>query len=1253
MVNKKYFGLYVYFFILLSEFNYVVLADDHGDLSPKHIQTTEDFFSRNIKSNGKYCPIKIQRFIEVLTKDRNNLQKDIFETTLIEKIELELDDYSKAQKKAKNKSEILNEMIIGYDEYLLPKMKRLHHLVVNKVHEEEWNTLTHDFARGYIPYFISKAHRSPWPTDADGSFLVKKLFIPYKFKEFDRNKSEATNLMVETYNQEELSKCIGKELRHGYYLNPNDIKALQDCRYDLSKLNPGVSSLWHPLNESEKENIHQINLKEYPTQNQEVFFKKVSFKGLGSPKIKVFFDHEGEKKVIKLKTGNEVHTDKATSKIMELTGLNQDQMQYRKDIKVNLGKTSYASFVSQFANKYGIETISRYISAHGGSPGAEWVVFKDILLESRPKSELRVSSFDITSWDLLNRREFRSLLVLWGWLGINDIKPANLKSVFRKTKNGLVPLLRLHDTGLSMGSPFALQKPKHVLGFRNYYRVNAFPTSFIKQKNRDKSTIKIVWNDFTNRKSMFSQSSWSDLKWMARKIADIDQKDIFQALTDSGMPNEVADIFHKKLLIRRNEIVNVFSLGGEYESIPVPDLETYNPEGGTIVNGKVVKIAFNGKNQLVHLQNKWSTLIPSLISFNIPVSEWDTKNSNGTVSTELKGLNGITSAFSLNKIKTPTAITTLALGIGIKATLSRKVLPNNHLMNEGGKLRLFKIVDSVSFNIGVDSPLLREFLKKIPILKADFYLKFLENKIEHIHYQDDLKKSYFSEFNLHRIFGSWQEYVANYLEPLETINFRKSLGISTAGGIGVYSIKPAINNEISSFFRIENISSTYLTRDEYGQIHFFQDKTKHAYSGLTLDFSKLDFFSIVLPFFSCQNGSGIFDYSMSDYILPSDSWSRDDTKQKWGGQFADKEVKLLKSFGESRKKLLNEGVFKKNFSLRSNGKKKINNWGAFFLINNNKIKSEATTQVELENLGKRYFYRYNFSSETSFGIKEVSFFKKYDTLVNNRKRTDTTVELDRDRPNNFVLIVRIQDYFRTKNKSNLSNFIGDLNWRFSKNKNVNFFRDFRLPPVEDTDDYKKVYAITRIFVAGKTLIPILLDLKKEQIKNLLKEHFFCENREISHPKISKSYYLYLEYKILKNIRKIKRLLKNDSKNNFKKIAKYCEKISRNLHIEIFGISFFKNIMADQGLYVMGEIYGVLKSFSSLQDLQQIQKRRFAGKSWGQYKVVPPIQKFLRKHRIVVPSAHIEKIMSDSETLGFLETGVAPNWEFSLNHNDPF
>ena len=88
------------------------------------------------------------------------------------------------------------------------------------------------------------------------------------------------------------------------------------------------------LNADKIANIHNINMKWFPTENEKIIFKDFVYRGQGSPKFKINFVRNGKVYKAKLKLGEEVHTDKAVSKLGELVGLNQDQMLHRKHVKL-------------------------------------------------------------------------------------------------------------------------------------------------------------------------------------------------------------------------------------------------------------------------------------------------------------------------------------------------------------------------------------------------------------------------------------------------------------------------------------------------------------------------------------------------------------------------------------------------------------------------------------------------------------------------------------------------------------------------------------------------------------------------------------------------------------------------------------------------------------------------------------------------------------------------------------------------------
>ena len=316
-------------------------------------------------------------------------------------------------------------------------------------------------------------------------------------------------------------------------------------------------------------------------------------------------------------------------------------MQYGDEIKIHLGKTKFESFRSEFINKYGLQRLVRFITGHGtDSNGEDWILLNDVALEARPINELRVGPFDVSSWDLSNRREYRSLLLLWGWVGLNNTKPANFKFLYRKFGNTLFPYLRMHDLGNTFGSTTDLKKPKNFLSFMEFQKVNVFPNHFLTM-HRDKNELSLHWNDLVLLGRYFENTTWADLKWMARKIAVLKKEDIQRTFEESGMPKPVVDLYTIKMVQRRNEIVEAFDLQDEYALYQTPELATYSPKldhyPDAIKKGKLVRTFFAKKNNVYQAQEKWGTFLPRLLSFNLPISQWTDKKSGQTFSTSLQG----------------------------------------------------------------------------------------------------------------------------------------------------------------------------------------------------------------------------------------------------------------------------------------------------------------------------------------------------------------------------------------------------------------------------------------------------------------------------------------------------------------------------------------------------------------------------------------------------------------------------------------
>ena len=191
--------------------------------------------------------------------------------------------------------------------------------------------------------------------------------------------TESFNLQVDSKNLLQINSCLNKKLRSGDYLSQEEIKDYKNVML-ISLYNPGVSALWHPVSAEKLKQIRSDKSNLFPTEQDTLNYERIIYRGHQSAKIKVSYLKNGKKIDIKLKLGQEVHSDIATSKLLELIGFNQDNA-HKKKVEINLGKTSYHEFKSDFVNKYGLERFIRYVKSYEKREGNERETFEDVLLK--------------------------------------------------------------------------------------------------------------------------------------------------------------------------------------------------------------------------------------------------------------------------------------------------------------------------------------------------------------------------------------------------------------------------------------------------------------------------------------------------------------------------------------------------------------------------------------------------------------------------------------------------------------------------------------------------------------------------------------------------------------------------------------------------------------------------------------------------------------------------------------------------------
>ena len=219
----------------------------------------------------------------------------------------------KSYDKAKEKEYPLIEHI---DQYLLPLLEKIKVELNAKARQSVCEGLLHDFIRGYISYYTPNAKRTVFPFDVDVRNSVKKMFSSFSFSK-NSSKPQAINLVVEENFVTDIKNCLQKDVTAGEYLSSIEVQELKECGIDISRLNPGVSGLWHKTSRDKLPDILSVDKKLFPSEEDKITYKKIIYRGQGSLSSGLLTTM-GEKKKIKLKFGEEIHTDLFVSAIFKL-----------------------------------------------------------------------------------------------------------------------------------------------------------------------------------------------------------------------------------------------------------------------------------------------------------------------------------------------------------------------------------------------------------------------------------------------------------------------------------------------------------------------------------------------------------------------------------------------------------------------------------------------------------------------------------------------------------------------------------------------------------------------------------------------------------------------------------------------------------------------------------------------------------------------------------------------------------------------
>ncbi|MBT3981144.1 MAG: hypothetical protein HOE90_07305 [Bacteriovoracaceae bacterium] len=272
----------------------------------------------------------------------------------------------------------------------------------------------------------------------------------------------------------------------------------------------------------------------------------------------------------RLLIGSEVNTESAVNNIAAAIGFTVDPTYYQHQIKFYFPKKFYkkdgdfdlelARFIESLQREFkeivNIESAFRNIKVD--EDGNQYVLLKNVLLEKKTDNlnDLNMGTFLKEGFGRTLKREHRALAMFYALIEDQDPKNANAKM---KLINSAEKMSRYQDYAVAfsasdMGSAFGR-------GYPNYYK-----KKFIKKvkKNR-KGKLKEINFAYKGvyKLPLFNLVSFSDAKWLSRKLMQLSRKQIYDAFFYAGHPRVVSEYYTDVFLYRFDQLIEGLGILGE------------------------------------------------------------------------------------------------------------------------------------------------------------------------------------------------------------------------------------------------------------------------------------------------------------------------------------------------------------------------------------------------------------------------------------------------------------------------------------------------------------------------------------------------------------------------------------------------------------------------------------------------------------------------------------------------------------------
>ena len=1153
------------------------------------------------------------------------------------------------------------------DKGLFPKADKLLQMIKANQPEDQIELAAQDFVKAYAPYEMPNTVVTRFNQNNQVLAVALHFFPAWTRRKEDKKVVEATNLVVDRVTVEEVSQILEKEVLIGYQLATEDTKKLKENGFDLSRLSPGRAAFWSPPSAEDFSLWDQQRQGDYPQEGEKVIYKGPRYRSAYSTKLTAFVWRDGRKHPFKIKLGQEVHSEIIVGRLRKRLGFQQDHMKHFPEIKIWLGDKSYMQFERDLQVKYGTQQLRRHLLKRGEdeNTGEPWVILRDVALEARPSSQVRVSPVDYGAYDGSRAREVRASVLIYAFLAQGDRSYKNFRSVLVPDDNGDYQVeYRMHDVGTALGrSPALVRRPRDILNFPlTKNKPEEYDRHYIWSDK--KGNVFFIYNDFWHHYRDHAHSTYSDLKWSARLIASLTSEEIRDAVVMGGIPSELVESYVYHIMNMRNRAVKVFGLqhgeptvlGRGPVQLNIPDIpkDVVRPDGYKVVkNGQIVGKHYSGSSILPVLQETWFTKINGLLSSRSIGRDIGGQYMNSDISFLPIARVQSDIGRSLWESHVPLSMTTFSVGVGLNATVARIVEPNRtYYCPSEGRSRAYVIRDTISFSVGINTAGVSSALARLGP-EVSMNANLLRKSFQHIHFAESVNEGYRKSVHVNKLtkLGSIESLAVSVLTPGEVLTEYQAIGASAGAhlgfGVSVPYVGLASFGGSASFEAGQtNWSRVSYTKDQVGSLHLLLELDSQRTLGAQTEQFNVSAQSLINAAafaIGAQRTSSNADVWNIEIVPPSydlenATHALDDRTLK-----SEELVNTLKmvrrhphlTLPENRN--LNDLPGDVRLRYHYNGQKveSRDNFQLMYLLNHDSRREVTEFVVDTSDYSYRFFKKSR-SKRGYQGIENTILnLGTKNVVIREGTSKRLTVEMDRDNPASLVVWVDVFDYHSSLTRKGLLKLLGKLNQRYSMpGSPENFFAD---PPQAKQEPYRRIYANGRLYINGDKLLKIVQDSSPESLWKLLKmtptKHRlnFRMKRKVKKAlsELTKAVEAFTQQNDVTKDEKLQSRLATASMN-----------LVDSLYQSKWGVSYLYQLLGQDGMMVIAEVYGIHERTNMLQDPDWVSRLRYAGKSWGRLSNIPPVSRFIRVEQPTPANEHHQLSLPFKQFIGTVVTGYS-------------